>query len=133
MSPTIAAAAQLLGRVLLSIIFIMAGWGKISAPDATIAYIASHGLPIPQVAYYVDLVIEFGGGLAILLGLQTRFSALVLAGFCVVTGVIFHYHPGDQGQMINYLKNLAMAGGFLQLFAVGGGAWSLDAMIIARR
>ena len=55
-------------------------------------------------------------------------AAFVLAGFCVVSGLLFHLHPGNPGQMINFLKNLAMAGGFLQLWAVGGGRWSLDAL-----
>lgn len=111
-----APAAQLLGRLLLALIFLSAGWGKVGAPDGTIAYITAHGIPLPRLAYYAALVVELGGGMAILLGFQTRLAALLLATFCVVTGVIFHFQPGDAGQMTNYLKNLAMAGGFLQLW-----------------
>lgn len=132
MPNVVIAAAQLLGRLLLSIIFILGGVGKLSAPGPTIAYIGAGGLPFPDLAYYVAVAVELGGGLLILFGFQTRLAAIVLAGWCVVTGVIFHFHPGDQGQMINYMKNLAMAGGFLQLFAVGAGAWSVDTLLRRR-
>jgi len=122
-------AAQLVGRFLLSAIFILSGLHKISAPGPTIAYITAGGLPFPAIAYAVSVVIELGGGACILLGLQTRLVGLIMAIFCLITGVMFHYHPGDDGQMINYMKNLCMAGGFLQLFAVGGGAFTIDALI----
>ena len=132
MSASLASAAQLLGRILLSIIFIVGGLGKLGAHNATVGYIGSGGLPMPELAYWVSVVVELGGGLLVLFGFQARLSALMLAGWCVVTGVIFHYHPGDQGQMINYMKNLAIAGGFLQIFAVGAGAWSVDALLRRR-
>ncbi len=127
------AAAQALGRVLLSIIFILGGLGKIASPAATIAYISSVGIPFPEPAMYASIVVELGGGLMILLGFQTRLVALALAAFCIVTGLLFHYNPGDAGQMTHYFKNLAMAGGFLQLFAVGAGLWSLDAVVGRRK
>jgi putative oxidoreductase len=129
MSSFVPSAAQLLGRILLSIIFILGGIAKLTAPGPTIASIGASGLPVPELAYYVSVLVELGGGLLILFGFQTRLAALVLAAWCVVTGVIFHYHPGDQGQMIHYMKNLAMAGGFLQLFVAGAGAWSVDALL----
>jgi putative oxidoreductase len=132
MSAFVSPAAQLLGRILLSIIFILGAIGKLGAMDATIAYIGQGGLPVPQLAYWVSIAVELGGGLLVLFGFQTRLAGLMLAGWCVITGVLFHYHPGDQAQMINYMKNLAMAGGFLQLFAVGGGAWSVDALLRRR-
>jgi putative oxidoreductase len=115
-----------LGRVLLCFIFLLAGYGKATAPQGTIEYIASHGLPLPQVAYAVALAVELGCGLLVLVGYQARLAALVLAGFCIVTGIVFHYQPGDQAQMINFMKNLAMAGGFLQIVAHGAGALSVD-------
>lgn len=115
-----------LGRVLLCFIFLIAGFGKATAPQGTIDYIASHGLPLPQVAYAVALAVELGCGLLVLVGYQARLAALVLAGFCIVTGIAFHYQPGDQAQMINFMKNLAMAGGFLQIVAHGAGALSID-------
>ena len=74
------------------------------------------------------IVLEIGGGLAVLLGWQARISALLLAGFSVVSAVIFHANFGDQMQSILFMKNLAMAGGLLLLVANGAGAWSLDAM-----
>lgn len=115
-----------LGRVLLCFIFLLAGYGKATAPQGTIEYIASHGLPLPQVAYAVALAVELGCGLLVLIGYQARLAALVLAGFCIVTGIAFHYQPADQAQMINFMKNLAMAGGFLQIVAHGAGALSID-------
>lgn len=115
-----------LGRLLLSIIFLLAGSSKVTDAGGTIQYIAAHGLPFPQLAYVVALVVEIGGGLLILVGYQARIAAAVLALFCVVTAIFFHFAPGDQGQMINFLKNLAMAGGFLMIVAHGAGAWSLD-------
>ncbi len=125
-------AAQLLGRLLLAIIFIMGGLGKISAMDGTIAYIAKSGMPFPSIAYGASVLIELGGGLAILAGLFTRPVAFVMAVFCVVTGVMFHLAVGDGPNMINFYKNLAMAGGFLQLAAVGAGAWSVDGWLASR-
>jgi putative oxidoreductase len=107
----------------------MGGLHKIQAPGPTIDYITAGGLPFPTLAYGVSVLVEFGGGLAILLGFQTRLAGLVLAVFCVVTGVMFHFHPENPGQMINYWKNISMAGGFLQLFALGGGAFAVDALL----
>ncbi len=73
------------------------------------------------------ILLELGGGLAVLLGWQTRISAFLLAGFCLLSALIFHANFGDQMQSILFLKNMAMAGGFLFLVAGGAGAWSLDA------
>jgi putative oxidoreductase len=107
--------------------------GKISDPDGTIGYIASHGMPLPSVAYVLSIIVELGGGIAILVGFQTRGVAALMALFCLVTAVVFHYVPGDRNMMINFLKNLAIAGGFLQLVAWGGGGWSVDALLTGRR
>lgn len=127
MSPN--AFLSLLARLLLSLIFIQGGLGKLAAQVATTAHIAELGLPVPHLAYYVSVLIEFGGGAAILLGVLTRPVAVVMAGFCLVTAAVAHYHPGDRGQMVNFWKNVAMAGGFLQLAASGAGAWSLDSLL----
>ncbi len=129
MTSTVSAAAQALGRAMLALIFIVSGWAKINGMAGTVAYMAQGGLPSPDLLYYLVVATEFGGGILMLLGFQTRLVALLLAGFCVISGVIFHFQPGDAGQMTNYFKNIAMAGGFLQLFAVGGGAWSLDRLL----
>jgi putative oxidoreductase len=126
-------ALPALGRLLMSVIFIMAGLEKLGAPEGTIRYIAAHGLPLPSLAYAVSVLVELGGGIAILVGFLTRPVALAMAAFCVVTGVMFHFIPADQNMMIHFMKNIAMAGGFLQLVAWGAGAWSLDALVSARR
>ena len=115
-----------IGRLLMAAIFLLSGIGKIAAPAATIGYIAAMGLPMPSVAYIGAVVLEVGGGLLLLVGLQARLTALALAVFSVVTGLAFHHAIGDQNQMIHLLKNFALAGGLLQVFAFGAGAYSLD-------
>ena len=115
------------GRLLMSIIFILSGVGKLAAPAATIGYIASTGLPLATVGYAAAVIVELGGGLLLLAGYQTRLVALVLAGFSVFTALVFHHALADQNQMIHFLKNIAMAGGLLQVVAFGAGAFSIDA------
>jgi putative oxidoreductase len=115
------------GRLLMSIIFILSGASKLAAPAATIAYIASTGLPLATLGYAAAVIVELGGGLLLLAGYQTRLVALVLALFSIATALIFHHAFGDQNQMIHFLKNLAMAGGLLQVAAFGAGAFSMDA------
>ncbi|AMO93118.1 doxX-like family protein [Collimonas fungivorans] len=115
-----------LGRLLMSLIFILSGVGKLAAPAATIGYIASTGLPLATLGYAAAVIVELGGGLLLLAGYQTRLVAAVLAVFAVVTALIFHHALGDQNQMIHFMKNLAMAGGLLQVAAFGAGAFSLD-------
>ena len=122
---SLTAATQVTGRVLMSAIFIMAGINKIGGYAATQGYMDSMGVPgalLPAV-----ILLELGGGLAVLLGWQTRISAFLLAGFSVLSALIFHANFGDQMQSILFMKNMAMAGGFLLLVAGGPGAWSLDA------
>lgn len=115
-----------LGRLLLALLFLLAGLGKAADPAGTIQYIASGGLPFPQLGYALALAVELGGGLLILVGYQTRYVAAAMALFSVVTAVAFHSNFADQAQMVNFLKNLAIAGGFLQLVANGAGALSID-------
>ena len=125
------AATQVTGRVLLSAIFVMAGISKLGAYTATQSYMESMG--VPGVLLPLVILLELGGGFAVLLGWQTRISAFLLAGFCVISALIFHAKFGDQMQTILFMKNLAMAGGFLFLVAGGAGAWSLDAWRQGRR
>ncbi len=120
-------AANLIGRVLMAYIFIVAGWGKLTGYAGMEQYFQHLGLPAILVA--PTIVVEIGGGIALILGLFTRWVALVLAGFCVATAFLVHFHPGDQGQMINFMKNIAMTGGFLILSAYGAGALSLDSKL----
>lgn len=123
-SPPMLAA---LGRLLLAAIFLISGLGKLAAPAATIGYIGTAGLPLPQLGYAVALVVEIGGGLLMLVGFQTRIAAWVLAAFTLVAAVTFHHDFADQNQMIHFLKNLAITGGFLQVAAFGAGRFSVDA------
>lgn len=123
----------LIGRVLMSLIFIMSGYFKLLGPANTIQHIAADGLPLPPAAYVVAVVCELGGGLAILLGWQTRIAAAALALFCIVTAFTVHNHPGVSAQMINFWKNITIAGGFIYVLAYGAGAYSLDAWLPKRR
>ncbi|MGY2402697.1 DoxX family protein [Pseudomonas sp. SDO5271_S396] len=116
----------LLGRALLVALFLFSGIGKLLAPEATIAYIASKGAPLPTLAYGIALTVELGLATAFLLGYRVRPVALVLAAFSLLTALMFHNQFGDKGQLLNFLKNLAIAGGFLQVYVFGAGAFSLD-------
>lgn len=115
---------KLLGRILMAQIFIIAGIGKIMGYAGTQAYMASHG--VPGVLLPLVILLEIGGGLALVLGWKTRWVAYALALFCVAAALIFHHDFANAMQKINFMKNLAMAGGFLILAASGAGALSLD-------
>jgi putative oxidoreductase len=117
----------LAGRILLAAIFVLSGAGKIADPSGTIAYIGSAGLPSPQLAFAGAVAIELGGGIALILGYRTKFVAGALALFSFLAALAFHSAFADQNQMIHFLKNVAMAGGLLQIVAFGGGRLSLDA------
>lgn len=122
-----ASASILLGRVLLAAIFLLSGFGKLTAIAGTAGYFGSLGLPLPTVTAIVVGLIELLGGLAILVGFQTRIVAWVLAVLTVATGLVAHMNWADQMQMISFLKNLAIAGGFIALASSGAGAYSVDA------
>lgn len=121
------ASISTLGRVLLAALFLMSGLSKLGSAAATTAYIASAGLPLPGVAYILTVIVEVGGGLLLLVGLQARLAAAVLAVFTVAAALFFHSNFADQNQMVHFLKNFAIAGGLLQVAAWGAGQWSLDA------
>ena len=113
-----------IGRFLLSMIFVMSGFGKISAYEGTQGYMEAMGVPgalLPLV-----IITEIIGGLAIILGWKTEIAAIALAGFSIVSAIFFHTNFADQIQMIMFMKNIAIAGGFLLLFAQGPGAYALD-------
>ncbi|HEY4365595.1 MAG TPA: DoxX family protein [Steroidobacteraceae bacterium] len=115
-----------LGRLLIAVIFLISGFGKLAAPAATQGYIAAAGLPLPLIAYLVAVVVEVGGGILLVLGYQTRIVALAMAVFTIAAAFGFHNHFADQNQMIHFLKNIAMAGGLLQVVAFGAGMFSID-------
>lgn len=119
-------AIILVARVLLAQIFLISGFGKLGAGYAgTQAYMEAMG--IPGMLLPLVIALEIGGGLALVGGFMTRWAALALAGFTVVSAVFFHANFGDQMQTIMFMKNLAMAGGLLLLYVHGAGSYSLDA------
>ena len=124
----------LLGRILIAALFVPAGLAKIAGFAGTTGYIASVGLPLPQVGAAIAVAVEVGFGLMLLVGWRSRLSGLVIAVFTVVAGAIFHNFwaaPADQMlmQQISFMKNLSIAGGLLFIAAFGPGAWSLDARL----
>lgn len=123
----------LLGRVLGSAIFVLAGWSKLMAAAATKAHFAELGVPLPELAYYVAVAVELGGGLLLLFGLLTRPVAVVLAVFCVATALLAHTDLANTAQFNNFMKNMAMTGGYLAFAVAGAGRFSLDALLGRRR
>ena len=122
----------LAGRLLLALLFLPAGFSKIAGFAGTVGYIASKGMPLPQLGAVLAIVVEVGAGLALLGGFGTRWAALVLAGFTLVATFIFHNFwgvPADQVmvQQLMFFKNMAVVGGLLTVAAWGAGAWSVDA------
>jgi len=114
------------GRILIAAIFLLSGFSKAADPASALGYINSVGLPFPNLALAGAIAIELIGGLALVLGYRTRLVATVLALFSLVTAFTFHANLADQNQFIHFFKNVAMAGGLLQVVAFGGGALSLD-------
>ncbi|HEX2858780.1 MAG TPA: DoxX family protein [Alphaproteobacteria bacterium] len=123
----------LIGRVMIAAIFLISGFAKATTPEMTQGYIASAGLPFPLLAYFIAVVVELGGGLLLVAGYQTRYVALAMAAFCVAAAFGFHSNLADQNQFIHFFKNIAMAGGLLQVAAFGAGAFSLDNRKPAKR
>lgn len=121
---TFAQLASPLGRTLLALIFIVSGVGKVGAYAATQGYMEAFG--IPGMLLPLVIVVEIAGGLALAVGWQTRWAALALAGFSLVSGLVFHSNFGDQMQMILFMKNLSMAGALLFIVANGPGRTALD-------
>ncbi|WP_416052283.1 DoxX family protein [Cupriavidus basilensis] len=119
-------ALPLIGRTLIAALFLISGIGKLMAPAATIGYISSLGLPVPALGYFGALVLELAGSVLLIAGYRTRLVATLLAVYAVVTALIFHHALGDQNQMFHFLKNLAMAGGLVQVMYYGAGAFSFD-------
>jgi putative oxidoreductase len=121
-------AAALVGRILMCLLFVIGGWGKLMGAAATQAMFAKQGLPMVEAAWVLAVVVELGGGLALLVGLFTRPVAVVLAVWCVLTALIAHTNLADRAQEINFFKNMGLAGGFLFVAVCGARGWSLDAL-----
>ena len=118
------ASIQLLGRIMLALIFILAGIGKIQDPAGTAGYMQSVGLPAPLL--WPTIALEIIGGICVAVGFQTRFAAFALAIFSIAAAVIFHRNFADQMQMIMFLKNIGLAGGLLLLATSGKTGLSVD-------
>ena len=116
--------SQLVARIFLGHIFLLAGVSKIGGYEATQGYMDAMG--VPGMLLPLVILLEIGGGLAIIAGWKTKWAAMALAGFSVVAAALFHNNFGDQMQMILFMKNIAIAGGFLLLASYGAGAYSLD-------
>lgn len=125
-SSALSGRLALAGRILLAAIFVLSGIGKVADPAGTIAYIGAVGLPLAPLAFAGAVAVELGGGIALILGYRTRVMASALAMFSVLTAIAFHSNFVDQNQMIHFMKNIAMAGGLLQVIAFGGGRLSLE-------
>lgn len=130
MTSTTQNSALLFARILLGALFVMAGLGKLGGVEGFAGYMASGG--VPAILAWPVILFEILGGLALVAGLQTRAVALALGVFCIVSGVLYHFDPADQMQMTSFLKNVALAGGYLALAVVGGGRYAVDARIGGR-
>ena len=132
MSKNLSSALSFIGRVLFVLLFLPAGIGKITGFAGTVGYINSVGLPAPELATVVALLVEILGSLCLLAGYQTRIASIVLAVFTLVATFFFHNYwaaPADQAfvAQLLFFKNIAVIGGLLILAAQGAGDWSLDA------
>ena len=120
-------ASQLIAGLFLGHIFLLAGISKISAYEGTQGFMESMGVP-GQLLFLV-IILEIAGGLAVILGWQVRWASYALAGFTVVAALIFHNNFADQIQSILFMKNIAIAGGFMALSVIGSGAYSIDGLL----
>lgn len=116
--------APLAARVLIGTLFLLAGLGKLGDVAGFSGYLSSGGLP--AILAWPAIIFEIVLGAAMILGFQVRIMALLGAGFCVVSALLYHSNFADQLQMTMFLKNLAIAGGFLMLFAHGAGSFAID-------
>ena len=120
----IQAIAAPLARIMISLMFVTSGLSKISGYAGTQDYMEAMG--VPGVLLPLVIAVEVIGGLAVMLGWHTRIAAFLLAGFSLLSALLFHANFGDQMQMIMFMKNVAIAGGFLMIVSQGGGAFALD-------
>jgi putative oxidoreductase len=131
MNPGLTNALALAGRILVALIFVISGYGKIGGFDGVAGYIGSKGLPFPQVLATLTILLELGGGLLLMLGYKTRWVALLFFLWLIPTTLIFHafwgHEPKAAQQMqIHFMKNMSIMGAMLLLVAYGPGAYSID-------
>ena len=126
--------AAVLGRILIALIFILGGIGKIGAPDHTVSEMASHGIPLPNILVWGVVALELGGGLLLIAGLFARWIALALFFYTLLLAVMFHAYwavPAAQERVQHaaFYEHLAMMGGMLFVVAFGAGAYSVDELL----
>lgn len=119
--------ALLAARILMPILFISAGWGKVTGYAGTQQYMEAMG--VPGALLPLTILLELGGGLAVLFGLLTRTTALFTAGFTILTAFLFHTNFADGVNQLMFMKNLTIAGGYLVLAVAGPGAFSIDRLL----
>jgi putative oxidoreductase len=117
----------MVGRILMSAIFIFGGLTKLIGAAASQAMMAKYGLPVPMLAWAITVIIELGGGLTLLFGVATRPTATVLGFWCIATALVAHTNFADPNMRGHFMKNVAMAGGFAYVAVFGAGAYSIDA------
>jgi len=123
---TIKTYLPLLGRLLLSSIFIYEGIAQLGNPGGAAKYFAQVSVPFPDIAIWISIVIQLVGGFAVLFGFETRWAAALLAVFCLGTAFAVHLPAADTANIIHFFKNLVMAGGFVYVIGFGAGAVSVD-------
>jgi putative oxidoreductase len=126
-SGSTASAAIVVGRILLAAMFVLAGFAKLTDIAGTAAWFGSIGLPAPTIVAVLVGLLELIGGLAIVVGFQTRIAALAIAAFTIGASLLAHMNLADMTQFLFFQKNFAIVGGLLVLAAVGAGSYSLDA------
>jgi putative oxidoreductase len=131
MNPNVSNTAALVGRILLALMFITSGFGKVTGFEGTVGYIASKHLPLPQLGAIIAIACELGAGVLLAIGFKARWAGLVLAIFTLAAGILFHdFWNADaaskMAQSINFWKNVSIAGGMLMVFAFGPGRYSVD-------
>lgn len=122
--PTIEKFAAPIGRLFIALIFVMSGFNKMGNYASVTGWMEAMGVPGALLPLVIAL--EVLGGLAIIIGWKTRYAALLLSGFCLLSALVFHANFAEQNEMMHFMKNLALSGGFLFLVAQGGGNYSLD-------
>lgn len=130
-------SVALVGRILLGVLFVVAGFGKLTGFDGTAGYIASKGLPLASLLAAGAILVELGGGLALIAGWKARWAALAIAVFSLIAGIVFHNFwdvPADQAmnQQIHFMKNLSIVGGLLMVYAFGPGRFSIDGALTGK-
>ncbi|WP_108787842.1 DoxX family membrane protein [Erythrobacter sp. Alg231-14] len=119
-------ATALVGRLLLAALFVLAGINKIGAAEGMTGYIASAGLPAPELIFYATVALEIGGGLLLAVGLKARYAAAALGLFSIAAAVLFHNNFAEQAEITSFLKNFAIGGGMFMVAAFGPGRYSID-------